>query len=184
MVEVVKFSEIVAKKVGPSLVSFTFIPAEAKTTIISVILNDEGGWKLTDDGGGDWTYGGMTSTKLEEYFPPLTYDQIDATLDDVNETQCFQKLIQSIYYQDFYLAIQVKYFSARPPGILDPCYFSCAINCGLAGFDTIWKNTKVARPGRKQFLGAWIGHYFDLLAGNPKFGKYIHGWVNRVWKYV
>jgi hypothetical protein len=122
----------------------------------------------------------MTATKFSEYFGSLSKVYVSSQLMSTEAgLAVFKEAILRIYYQDFYLRAQ-RYISWYT---ISSYHFSCAINCGIGGFSTILSGAKTS--AKLDFLGVWKEHYFTLFKNSPeKFGADIHGWTNRVWKYL
>lgn len=168
-----------------NLVSYTDILLPQIQTITAVVQRDEGGWilsKNSQDNDGGWTYGGMTAKKFHEYFPKVTLVDMKNWIPDPKVSQVIREKIVCIYYQDFLIPVMKQLQSLYAPA---PCYLSCAINCGMGGLEHILEETPEAEHSVSKFMSAWKDYYFHLLAANPEHSsEFIHGWINRVWKYM
>lgn len=171
------------------LTCFDRIPLSAVSAIGALIAADEGGWVLSSDAegaDGGWTFGGMTATKYHEYDPSVTKEQLAKWLSDVTDKTpiiMVKQIIYGIYYDDFY-----QEASRLLTPILPQAYhLSCIINCGPEGFKEVLSkcgNVENQAIARTKFLAAWKERYFKIVRDNPVKAVYIHGWINRVWKYI
>jgi len=166
------------------LVLFQSISLADVSLIQTMILQDEGGWVLTSYGGdndGGWTYGGMTRKLFESYFGNVPISTVATLSGDLSTSAEFRRLVICVYYKEFVVPLRTGNISPE----VFPAAFSCAVNCGKGGYNTvkgIWQVSK--NLTQRGFCDAWKEHYFQLLKGNPAYINVIHGWVNRVWRYL
>lgn len=164
------------------LTPYNNLPSAAVLAIGALVSSDEGQELETDpnDNDGGWTYCGMTSKLFTAYFPEVTLDLVKQWLADPVSKEALIDAVYSVYYQEFYLPL--SHYEDRP----QPVHLSCAINCGESiavsliqqcGLGTINDRTL-------KFCSLWKDYYFKLLANKPSDIEYIHGWINRVWKYL
>jgi len=115
-----------------------------------------------------------------------------------------------IYYTEFYQQL-LKTVCAEKG--LYPVEFSCAINIGpanayqlhLKAIQACGQNEDEPGDYEKHFCKAWIDHYVELVKKNAEAwalyatvdrasaqskkpatlrAEFLHGWINRVWKYL
>lgn len=164
------------------LTPYNNLPSAAVMAIHGLISSDEGDELETDlnDNDGGWTYYGMTSKLFTAYFPKVTLDLIKQWIAEPDAKDALVDAVCSVYYQEFYLPL--SHYEDTP----QPAHLSCAINCGeytavslinSVGLDTLNNRTR-------RFCSLWKDYYFAILKNNPSDIKYIHGWINRVWKYL
>lgn len=149
-------------------------------SIGTVITNDEGGWLLTSEPDGSdygWTYGGMTARKFNEYYPSIGIAEITRLKSDPQTINFLRQKIICIYYQD-YMAVVARNLSNKDSP--KAAYLSAIINIGLGGFLEVYRKVN----DTTSFCSAWKDYYFTILRNNPAKITVIHGWINRVWKYV
>lgn len=170
---------------------FSKLPLAASLMVAAIIKDDEGGWILeTDpiDEDGGWTYGGMTAKLWRDYYPKTTWDDIHGWSIPSEERALFQQTIICIYYQEFYIPL-LKGALAAETRIPSQMMVSAAVDCGVESARSFIQTgiavTGKGSDGQKEaFLAAWKEHYFAILRNRPQDIKYIHGWINRVWKYI
>lgn len=110
---------------------------EAKALIDTIVEQQEGGWKLTqnaNDPDGGWTYAGVTAKEFgevafeggEQKYPgPMQIDTFHSYMEDGLEA--VKLTVYSIYYHHYY---EPLHLAEMPASIRGPL-FSCAVNCGL-----------------------------------------------------
>lgn len=163
-----------------SLVPYEGLSLATIQIIGTVISNDEGGWVSTqepDGSDGGWTYGGMTARKFSEYYPQLTSDEFIRLRVDPQTVDALRKVIICIYYQD-YMSPVAKNLSRNDR--FSAAHLSCAMNLGIGGFLTVYRCV----TANTSFLSAWKDYYFTIVKNNPGKMMYIHGWINRVFRYA
>lgn len=171
-----------------------------------IIVNEEGGWKLTsdpNDNDGGWTLAGVTKATYESKF------KIKCTITDIRQKKMgniedLKNEIYQIYYEEYYIPMN------RSLPSMDASRLSCAINCGVPTALGLIRNSE----NQNDFINNWHHYYFNLIKKNaeawrdyalylewknnggpattdptpvekPKTlrAEYINGWYNRVERY-
>lgn len=136
-----------------------------KEIIDQVIINDEGGWKLTEnanDPDGGWTFAGVTSKTwngIPENRGLYTYS--DAAHYIVSDIDNFRDEIYEIYYKEYY----VKVFGTVSIDNINPAIFSCAVNCSVEIASELRTESMY---DHNKFLTLWHYHYIDLVKKNAE----------------
>ena len=153
------------------------ITADIQAAIEAVIMNDEGGWSLSkdpDDGDGGWTYAGVTANTYRTVYSGFyNYSDIEGFI-RTNLAE-IKKRVFTIYYQRFY-----THLILNPRADFSDMQLSCAINCGVATANNIALSAK----SRIDFAHQWMLAYGTICKQNEVKIMYIHGWTNRVFRYL
>lgn len=192
-------------------VPYTQIPVVAIQDIKDIVVNDEGGWVLTenkDDPDGGFTYAGVIASHWGDYYShlrpetPYTDNNVLNWLSLLDEDTKKTMAIE-IYYAEFYLPLQEMLGLTEE---LHPYELSCGINCGNHTVALIKKLADIVTVSSYEtiFLREWMRHYILLVQSNSAAWRTyalaleakkpalkpvvlrsvdLNGWFNRVERY-
>lgn len=170
---------------------------QIKSTLDDIIVNEEGGWRLTanaNDPDGGWTFAGITKNTWGN--STLSYSEMAHHI--AENFQDIQEQVYEIYDKQFIAPLQASCVST-----VHSCFISAAINIGTQTTINLIKDHSLYRDP-VGFIAVWQDHYIQIVKANaeawrqhaqdvrnnphcvePKVlrAETLLGWINRTRRY-